>query len=128
MIFLPMPKIILVADDEKHMLKLLEFNLAKTGCRVEMVSSGEEALARAMNLKIDLLLIDVEMPGMNGFETVRAIRRQKAYAKLPVIMLTGCGDDACNAAAARRAGASLFLTKPFSSRRLLREVEGILAL
>jgi two-component system chemotaxis response regulator CheY len=123
-----MPKIILITDDEKHMVKMLEFSLMKTGCRVETAASGEEALARAMSLKIDLLLIDVEMPGINGFETVRAIRQQKAYGKLPVIMLTGCGQDTCNAATARRAGASLFLIKPFSPKRLLRVVEEILAL
>ena len=125
---MPTPKIILVADDQKHMLKVLEFSLADSGCRVETATSGEQALAKAMKTKIDLLLIDVNLPGISGFDTIRAIRQQPAYAKLPVIVLTGGGLDECNATAARRVGTSVFLTKPFSPMGLSRHVKDLLAL
>ena len=123
-----MPKIILAADDHRHILKVVEFCLAKTGCSVETATSGEEALAKAMRTRIDLLLIDVNLPGINGFDTVRAIRQQPAYTNLPVIVLTGDGHDECNAAAAREVGASVFLTKPFSPMGLSRHVKELLAL
>ena len=122
------PKIILVTDDEKHFLKVLEFSLEDTGCRVETATSGEEALAKAMRKRIDLLLIDVNLPGINGLDTIRAIRQQPAYTKLPVIVLTGGGLDECSATAARQVGASVFLTKPFSRMRLSRHVKELLAL
>jgi CheY-like chemotaxis protein len=123
-----MPKTILITDDQKHILKVLEFNLANTGCCVETANSGEEALAKAGRKRIDLLLIDVNLPGISGFDTIRAIRQQPAYAKLPVIVLTGGGLDECNATAARRAGTSVFLTKPFSPMELTRHVKELLAL
>jgi CheY-like chemotaxis protein len=123
-----MQKIILVTDDHRHILKVLEFSLEETGCRVETATSGEEALAKAARTKIDLLLIDVNLPGINGFDTVRAIRQLPGYEKLPVIVLTGGGQDECNAAAARQVGASVFLTKPFSPMGLARHVKELLAL
>ena len=122
-----MSKTILVTDDEKHMLKMLEFSLAKTGCRVVTATSGEEALEKAGKKKIDLLLIDLDLPGISGFDTVRALRKQPRYAKLPVIVLTGGGQDECSAGA-RRLGAALFLTKPFSPTGLSRHVKELLAL
>ena len=126
--FPSMQKIILVTDDDRHMLKVLEFSLADTGCCLETATSGEEALEKAMKKTIDLLLIDVNLPGINGLDTVRAIRTQPAYTKLPVIVLTGGGLDECNAAAARQVGATAFLTKPFSPKGLSRQVMKLLAL
>ena len=122
-----MQKTILVTDDQKHMLKVLEFSLADTGCRVETATSGEETLARAAAGTIDLLLIDVKLPGMDGIETVRALKQNPAYAELPVIVLTGGGREEFNFEA-KEVGASLFLTKPFSPSELSRHVKQLLSL
>lgn len=122
-----MQKTILVTDDHKHMLKVLEFSLADTGCRLETAGSGEEALLKAGTGGIDLLLIDVKLPGLDGIETVRALKKNPAYAALPVIVLTGGGREEFNAEA-KEVGASLFLTKPFSPTELSRHVKQLLSL
>ena len=66
-----MQKTILITDDQPHMLNVLEFSLADTGCRFETAGSGEEALLKAATGPIDLLVIDVKLPGIDGIETVR---------------------------------------------------------
>lgn len=122
-----MQKTILVTDDQKHMLKVLEFSLADTGCHVETATSGEEAIAKASARVIDLLLIDVKLPGMDGLETVRTLKQNPTYAELPVIVLTGGGREEFNVEA-KEVGASLFMTKPFSPIALARQVKQLLSL
>ena len=119
-------KTILIVDDEKHILKVLEFSLAESGCAIETASSGAEALRKAASHTIDLLLIDYQMPGMNGFETVHELKNNEKYAELPVIMLTGRGQSEIRAEA-ETTGVSLFLNKPFSPTELLRHARRLIA-
>lgn len=107
------PKVILITDDEAHMRRLLEFTLAKTRQQLVLTVSGEEALARAKAGPVDLLVIDVGLPGMSGFDTVKAIKALPAYATLPVIMLTARGHTEIREEASQL-GVRAFLTKPFS--------------
>lgn len=118
-------KVILAADDEKHMLRLLAFNLAKLGYPVKTASSGDEVLRIANEDKIDLLVIDVMMPGRDGFETIRELKKNSAYAELPIIMLTGRGQSSTRDEA-RELGVSVYLTKPFSPMELQAQVKRLL--
>jgi DNA-binding response OmpR family regulator len=118
-------KTILICDDEKHMLRLLSFTLSKTGCRVESVSDGDQALARVAQGGIDLLVIDVMMPGKDGFETVRELRRMKEGATLPIIILTARG-AATMRDEAGQLGVSHFVTKPFSPIQIQEQVKLLL--
>lgn len=120
-------KTILVADDEPHMRRLLEVGLAKIGCHIELVKSGHEAVARLEAGPVDLLITDVEMSGMSGFEAVQEIRKNPRYAELPVIVMTGRGQSRFRQEAARL-GVSSFLTKPFSPIDLAERVKELLAL
>src|SRR5688572_2230432 len=118
---------ILITDDEKHMLVLLRATLLPVGCQIFTASSGEEALARAATTPIDLLLIDFEMPGLNGVQTVRRLKENPRHAALPIIMITGSGHTRIRSEATG-AGVSLFLQKPFSPAELLESVQQFLRL
>jgi two-component system alkaline phosphatase synthesis response regulator PhoP len=120
-------KRILVVDDERHMQRLIQFNLEKTGCIVETAASGEAALALIARNPIDLMLIDLVMPGLDGFATVRELRKIPGGSVVPVIMLTSRG-QADAREQAEGLGISTFLTKPFSPIELIAEVRKLLGL
>jgi CheY-like chemotaxis protein len=120
-------KRILVVDDERHMQRLLQFNLEKTGCIVETAGNGEEALALIDKHPVDLLLIDLVMPGLDGFATVRELRNRPSAREIPVIMLTSRGQRDTREQAANL-GISMFLTKPFSPVELVSEAKRLLGL
>ena len=119
-------KRILVVDDERHMRRLLQFNLEKIGCTVETAGSGEEALAMLEKNPANLLLIDLVMPGLDGFATVRELRTRPGGADIPVIMLTSRGQDDTRINATDH-GISVFLTKPFSPIELVMEAKKLLS-
>jgi CheY-like chemotaxis protein len=120
-------KTVLVVDDAAHIRQLLQFGLAKTGCHIELVKSGLEAVKRLETAPVDLLVIDVEMSGMSGFETVREIRKDPRYASLPVIVMTGRGLSRFRQEALSL-GISGFMTKPFSPIELAQQVKELLHL
>lgn len=109
------------------MQRLLQFNLEKTGCVVEMAGSGEAALAVIDSQTIDLLLIDLVMPGLDGFATVRELRNRPNGRDIPVIMLTSRG-QADTRGQATGLGIAAFLTKPFSPIELVAEARKLLGL
>ena len=120
-------KRILVVDDERHMQMLLKFNLQKTGCIVDTAGGGVAALALIGENPPDLILVDLVMPEMDGFETVRELRKLPGCGETPVIMLTSRGQvDAREQAA--HLGISVFLTKPFSPMELTKEAGRLLGL
>jgi CheY-like chemotaxis protein len=120
-------KTILITDDELFMRRLLEQTLRKTGARLVTVASGDEAISWLGRESADLLLIDVTMPGRDGFDTVRALRvdGDGKHATMPVIMLTagGMGDVRTRA---KELGVAAFFTKPFSPAALTAEVTRLL--
>lgn len=118
-------KTILITDDEPHMRRLVQFNLGKLGHRIELAASGQEALAKAAETPVDLLVIDVVMAGMDGFVTVRELRKDPRYRALPVIMLTSRG-LADTRVSADDLGVNVFLTKPFSPIELTRHAAALL--
>lgn len=116
---------ILIVDDESHMRRLLQFALAKTGMQLVQAANGREALAQAQARIVDLLVIDFMMPDLDGFATLRELRRDPRYAKLPVIMLTSRGQTELREIA-EDVGVDVFLTKPFSPIELTQHVRRLL--
>jgi len=116
---------ILVADDEPNIVLSLEFLLKQAGFRVRTVSDGEAALAAITQEPPDLVLLDVMIPGRDGYAVCQEIRSNPAWRDMRIIMLTAKGGDA-----QREKGLSLgadeYVTKPFSTRELVERVRRIL--
>jgi CheY-like chemotaxis protein len=121
-----MPLKILIVDDEPHMVRLASYILEKAGYEVHQANSGHEALARLEAEVADLVLCDIMMPDMDGFEVVRAIRADPRWQHLPVVMLTSLGQES-DLSRAKEAGADGYLTKPCSSSQMVSEVQRYLS-
>jgi class 3 adenylate cyclase/CheY-like chemotaxis protein len=107
----------LVVDDQPANIRLLDAVLTSRGYDVVAAESGEEALKRINESPVDLVLLDIRMPGMDGYEVCRQIREQRDTAYLPVVMVTASGDE--EKVKALEAGADDFLTKPVNRNELL---------
>ena len=116
---------ILLADDEPNIVLSLEFLLKQAGFRVRTVSDGEAALAAIAQEPPDLVLLDVMIPGRDGYAVCQEIRSNPAWRGMRIIMLTAKGGDI-----QREKGLSLgaddYVTKPFSTRELVERVRRIL--
>ena len=121
------PKKVLVADDEPHILRVVKDKLANAGFAVTTAVNGEEAVALARANHPDLVLLDVMMPKMNGFDACRTLRADPAFAGTPILLLTARGQEA-DRAMGIEAGATEYITKPFSPRGLLQTVQAHLGL
>lgn len=110
---------ILVVEDEITLLETLEYNLTKQGYRVFTASHGRVGLQLARDKKPDLVLLDVMLPGMDGFEICRILRRETSA---PILMLTAKADEV-DKVVGLEMGADDYLTKPFSMRELLARVK-----
>lgn len=113
---------ILVVDDEISLLETLAYNLKKQGYDVEMASDGSTALEMARTTHPDLIVLDIMLPGIDGFEVCREIRKEM---NTPVLMLTA-RDDEIDRVVGLEVGADDYLTKPFSMRELLARVKAML--
>ncbi len=113
---------ILVVDDEKTLRDMLEYNLVREGYRVLVAADGSEALKVAFDEQPDLIILDVMLPGMSGFDVVRAVRRQLT---VPVLMLSA-REEEIDKVVGLELGADDYLTKPFSLRELLARVRAML--
>ena len=116
---------ILVVDDEEDILELLSYNLSRNGFEVETVASGEAALAAVARRKPDLMVLDLMLPGVDGLEVCRQIRRHEATSDLPVLMLSARGDEA-DIVAGLELGADDYVAKPFSPRVLTARIKAVL--
>jgi two-component system alkaline phosphatase synthesis response regulator PhoP/two-component system response regulator VicR len=119
-----MPKKILVVDDERQIVKLVEINLRKAGYEVVAAYDGVEALEKVESERPDMLVLDVMMPRMNGFDVLKRLQANPATENIPVIMLTAKAQDA-DIFAGWQSGVSSYLTKPFNPRELLTFVQRI---
>jgi len=117
---------LLVIDDDPGIASLLVEYLGARGFHVESVASGSDGLLRLARGGVDLVVLDVMMPGMDGFETCRAIRRgDGGPSNVPIIMLTARGDD-FDRIVGLELGADDYLPKPFNPRELLARIQAVL--
>lgn len=111
-------KRILVVDDEPRMINFIRMNLELEGSKILSAKNGLEALDQVRRHNPDLILLDIMMPGMNGFEVCQALRQDAQLYKIPVVMLTAMESSKLNEDAFA-AGAELCMTKPFRPDRLV---------
>ena len=116
---------ILVVDDNFQNREVAEGHLVGAGYQAVQAESGEEALARLATERPDLILLDVLMPGLDGFETCRRIRALPGGADIPILFLTALGDLGTHKAALD-SGADDFLTKPIDTRTFGAAIESYL--
>jgi DNA-binding response OmpR family regulator len=109
---------VLVADDDADILRFVEINLRLEGFEVVTARDGTDALAKAVAVRPDLVLLDVRMPGIDGYTVCARIRADASLAAVRVVIVTANYGSA-EVAAARRAGADDFLVKPFLPTTLL---------
>jgi len=115
---------ILVVDDEPDLVSTVEYRLKFANCNVVTASSGREGLEQAAAEKPDLILLDTNMPGMNGHEMLEHLRADPALKQIPVIMLTArCEPQDIAAASAH--GISDYVTKPFDFAQLMEKIHTI---
>ena len=116
---------ILVVDDQEDLLKLLEYNLSAEGFRVVCTTTGEDALAEAAELVPDLIVLDLMLPGIDGFEVCRLLKQDAATQHIPVLMLTAKGEET-DIVVGLELGADDYITKPFSPRVLVARIRAAL--
>ena len=114
-----MDKLILVIEDEAPIVEILKFNLTKSGYRVLAAYDGEEGYRLALSEKPDLILLDVMLPKMDGFEVCKKVREKQST---PIIMLTA-RDEEVDKVLGLELGADDYCTKPFSVRELMARVK-----
>ena len=113
---------ILVVDDEISLQETLAYNLKKQGYEVETTGDGTEALGMARKIKPNLIILDIMLPGLDGFEICRILRKEMST---PVLMLTA-RDDEIDRVVGLEVGADDYLAKPFSMRELIARVKALL--
>jgi two-component system phosphate regulon response regulator PhoB len=115
---------LLIADDESGIRSLVKMTLQRKQYEILEASDGEEALALARKHHPELVLLDVMMPGLTGFEVCRALKDDPATASATVVMLTAKAQDS-DRAEGLAAGADDYFTKPFSPIALLRKIDDV---
>jgi two-component system phosphate regulon response regulator PhoB len=117
---------ILVVDDEPEAVELIAFNLRQAGFSVTTAADGAEALQKARAQLPDLIVLDVMLPEMDGFEVCKLLRREPATARIPIVMLTAKAAEV-DRVLGLELGADDYVVKPFSPRELLLRVRKLLA-
>ena len=116
---------ILAVDDEKDILRLLEHNLGKAGFDVVLAHDGPEAIDIARSELPDLIILDIMLPNMEGTDVLKALKKDSATEKIPVIMLTAKGEE-IDRVIGLELGADDYIIKPFSTKELLLRVNVLL--
>lgn len=118
-------KKILIVDDEAHIRELLKFNIEKNGYIPYLASTGKEGLEIARENHVDLVLLDLMIPEMDGFEVCKEIRKDSIISNVPIIMLTAKGEE-LDKILGLELGADDYITKPFSIRELMARIKALL--
>ncbi len=116
---------ILVVEDEEDILELVSYNLAREGFAVERAATGETGLQKARTTSPDLILLDIMLPGVDGLDVCRSLKRDEATRTIPIIMMTARGEEA-DVVTGLELGADDYVTKPFSPRVLIARVKAVL--
>jgi len=120
-----MGKKILIADDEPNIVVSLEFLMKQRGYEVRVANTGEDALAAVGEFVPDLILLDVMMPRMSGYDLCQRVRENPAWQGIRIIMLSAKGRD-IEVSKGIAVGADAYVTKPFSTKDLLAKVAEML--
>ena len=120
-----MPRRILIADDEPNIVAALEFLLERSGFEVDIARNGEEALQKLDAAVPDLVLLDVMMPRVSGYDVCRRIRERPECRGVKIVMLTARGREA-EVQKGMEMGADLYVVKPFSTRDLIDKIHALL--
>jgi phosphate regulon transcriptional regulator PhoB len=118
-------KKILIVEDESDLIKLLKYNLEKEGFKVNYASDGSIALAEVRRDPPDLVILDLMLPGLDGLEVCRQLRRNDRFAQTPVLMLSARSEEA-DRVVGLELGADDYVTKPFSMREMIARVRALL--
>ncbi|QAU34758.1 response regulator [Janthinobacterium sp. 17J80-10] len=117
---------ILIVDDEPNIVLSLEFLMQQSGYEVAVARDGAEALERMHSFQPDLVLLDVMMPVLNGFEVCQKIRENSAWTAVKIVMLSAKGRES-EVSKGLALGADAYVTKPFSTKELVQRVAGMMA-
>ncbi|MBL7158767.1 MAG: response regulator [Candidatus Omnitrophica bacterium] len=118
-------KKILIVEDSPTMRDMVSYRLQASGYETETASCGEEALKKIKELKPDLVLLDVKMPGMNGFEVCQRSKSDPETKAVPIIFLTTAAQES-DIIKGKELGADGYLTKPYDGKELIKEIGRIL--
>jgi phosphate regulon transcriptional regulator PhoB len=116
---------ILIVEDDKNISKLVKFNLEKANYDCAIAVSGEKALEALDDRSADLIILDIMLPGMDGYEICRTIKAKEELKNIPIIMLTAKGEEV-DRIVGLELGADDYIVKPFSPRELVLRVKAIL--
>ncbi|HYV51078.1 MAG TPA: response regulator [Dongiaceae bacterium] len=116
---------ILVVDDEIYIVHILDFSLGMEGYEVVTALDGEEGLQKAIEFKPDLIVLDIMMPKMDGYETCKALKADERTKNIPVILLSAKGRNV-DMQTGYDVGADEYITKPFSPRKLVDRINAML--
>lgn len=117
---------VLVVEDEPNISEAIRFILTRRGWAVEVTADGNQAVARAQGNPPDLMILDLMLPGISGFEILRDLRAHPDTMALPVLMLTAKG-QAADREQAERLGVTCFMTKPFANADVIAAVDQLAA-
>jgi two-component system alkaline phosphatase synthesis response regulator PhoP len=115
---------ILIVEDEQDIRDLLIFNLQKEGFKVESVDNGDSALSLIRKNNFDLILLDLMLPGIGGFDLTRILKNDKKTSEIPIVMLTAKGEEG-DIVKGLELGVDDYITKPFSIKVLLARINKI---
>ena len=116
---------ILVVDDEKDIIELVSYNLEKEGFKVISATAGEKALELVSNEEPEIIILDLMLPGIDGLDVCRELKRSDQTSSIPIIMLTAKGEES-DIVIGLELGADDYITKPFSPRVLVARVKAVL--
>ncbi len=116
---------ILIVEDDQNIAKLVKYNLQKAGFRTHVTITGEEALEFLSRQSVDLIILDIMLPKIDGFETCRRLKDQGRLSSIPIMMLTARGEEV-DRVVGFELGAEDYVVKPFSPRELVLRVKTIL--
>jgi len=116
---------ILVVEDEEDILELVRYNLSREGYQVLYTTSGEEALKITQSEALDLIVLDLMLPGIDGLEVAKILKNDSKTRDIPIIMLTAKGEEA-DIVTGLELGADDYVTKPFSPRILIARIRAVL--
>lgn len=120
-----MKETILIVEDEKDIVRMLEYNLKKEGYKTVSTNNGERAIDMANKKQPNLIILDLMLPGIDGLEVCKLLKKESATAPIPVIMLTAKTQES-DKIVGLELGADDYVTKPFSPRELIARIKAVL--